>query len=507
MNTSVFFSNIATESIVEELSATSLENPFITLNYLHFLRQRERLGWVLGVKRDDGKIETGCIAYMKKGRINKELVIPSLPAVSIDSVFWDGLRAFCKENNVTYVELCSFASNPCVEIPLFGNYFVSRRRCEFVLNLQCDFYSKFSANHKRNIKKAEKHGVVVTHTRSMDAVSKHIILQNKSMDRRRARGEDVFFCDTGLDTSAYLTSNAGEIFQASYQGDVVSSILILYGNNGAYYQSAGTSLEGMKIGASQFLIYNIACYLSLLNIKCLNFGGAEEGTGLFRFKSEFGATKVLLSAANCHVGSVFYRRLATFVNIIRSDKKKLFNIFKINTTIFFVYCVDTKVSRSPQFTGDFEFKALCSEQIIHLNTTNREFYDRQINRLERFGESYAYGVFVNGEIAHISWLLPHVAMDRDSPRVIASREHEAEITGAETLSAFQRRGLYYYAICKLLEVSRDHGIERVYMKTSAENNISQSVICRAGFKFLGRAFLFRFPLIMKTLTIRNYKIR
>jgi hypothetical protein len=100
-----------------------------------------------------------------------------------------------------------------------------------------------------------------------------------------------------------------------------------------------------------------------------------------------------------------------------------------------------------------------------------EFRNRQIERLQRFGHSYAYVVRIGGMVAHVSWLLPSSAVLRDHPPILLKlREDEAEITACGTISAFRGSGLYPYAIQRLVEVARACGIRRVYMKTRVSNN-------------------------------------
>ena len=65
-------------------------------------------------------------------------------------------------------------------------------------------------------------------------------------------------------------------------------MLLLFSPRVAYYHSAGTTSEGMHLGASPYLITEVAARLRVRGLE-FNLGGAEpENAGLYRFKSELG---------------------------------------------------------------------------------------------------------------------------------------------------------------------------------------------------------------------------
>jgi ribosomal protein S18 acetylase RimI-like enzyme len=139
-----------------------------------------------------------------------------------------------------------------------------------------------------------------------------------------------------------------------------------------------------------------------------------------------------------------------------------------------------------------------------LSVGDPSFRERQLERLSRFGASYAYAVFVDGQIAHVSWLLPPVAMNRDIPAVLKAREDEAEITCCETLPAFRGRGIYGIAIRNLFEVARGQGVRRIFMKTAPDNKASQSGIEKVGLKRLGSAILVWLPVTQRLVVWRRF---
>ena len=169
-----------------------------------------------------------------------------------------------------------------------------------------------------------------------------------------------------------------------------------------------------------------------------------------------------------------------------------------------VYSANTKTAEISGSKLNLEFRPLTPEDIRAITATDPLFKVRQLDRLRRFGRSYAYGVFVDGQIAHVSWLLPPVAIQMDTPRVVHGYEGEAEITGCETLPEFRGRGIYSFAVHNLLYLAQQSGIQRVFMKTIQGNRASQVVIERAGLQQVGWAIIFKFPLTHGQMIWRRF---
>jgi lipid II:glycine glycyltransferase (peptidoglycan interpeptide bridge formation enzyme) len=122
---------------------------------------------------------------------------------------------------------------------------------------------------------------------------------------------------------AFLRSGLGELFQAVHEDRVLSSVLVLHAPRGGYYQSAGTSLEGMAMCASHFLINCIANQLRDEGDETLNLGGADEDSGLARFKEGFGATRMPLPAATYFLGAWWRRKGNRAIRLVLSVRKTL----------------------------------------------------------------------------------------------------------------------------------------------------------------------------------------
>jgi lipid II:glycine glycyltransferase (peptidoglycan interpeptide bridge formation enzyme) len=117
------------------------------------------------------------------------------------------------------------------------------------------------------------------------------------MRRREQRGQAAFTTISIEPSLEFLRSGCGVLYQVAVEGSVLSSALVLISDRGAYYQSAGTSQEGMEHGASPYLVYETARSLQERGLQIFNLGGvAGTNPGLHDFKAGFGAAQRSLAA-------------------------------------------------------------------------------------------------------------------------------------------------------------------------------------------------------------------
>lgn len=294
------------------LEETAPTNPFQTGPYLDAMRRQGYQCWILSVRQED-RLIGGCYASMKSGWVNRQLQIDSIPSfdhTEEHDAFWSGLAVFCAEHQVSFLRINSFGSSSAL-IPPFEHEVQRTGRYEFVLVLEnSDLWSLLSSNHKRNIRRALKSGVAVRKASTEGACRQHADLMNQSMERRSNRGEAVAAEEDIGPCVALVQGMVGEIYQAIHADTVISSILVLKSGQGAYYHSAGTSPEGMSLGASHLLIHECCKYLQEQRLEVFNLGGsAERGSGLARFKSGFGSEAVELESAEVFVGGTFKKTL------------------------------------------------------------------------------------------------------------------------------------------------------------------------------------------------------
>jgi hypothetical protein len=321
---------LAVNVIARELAAAMMRlaptNPFRTRPYAEAMHANGQQAWLLGTKRG-GELVAGCYGFLASGHLNRCLWIPSLPHLPSDDVFWDGLMRFCSSHRIHCLELNNSFS-PGAHIPSLPGEVKRHGQCECMLDLgDPEWERKLARKHRQNIKRALETGVTLRRNAGADACREHVRLMAMSMERRRKRGEAVSAPGVERQWSLcfqFTQKGAGELFQAVAGSEVLSSAVVLRAAEGAYYESAGASPEGMKCGASHFLIYSIARVLREESVRTFNLASAEvSNPGLRLFKLRFGATPVSLESATFYLGSNLRRRLTTAAHSLRQSGSAL----------------------------------------------------------------------------------------------------------------------------------------------------------------------------------------
>jgi lipid II:glycine glycyltransferase (peptidoglycan interpeptide bridge formation enzyme) len=312
----------ASSESLEKLARLSPANPFYTSAYCEAMRA---LGYdpVL-LSCSEGELEVSCSAFIKSGRLNRSLEITSMPQLPAATEFWQGLLNFCHEAKVSILEVNTFASR-YVAIPRLGQETGRKHRIEFVLDLRDrELWKETRKGHRWSINRARKAGLKVEATGQRTACTTHAAMFAASMVRRKTRGEstpnelDIRSCQ------ALIENGAGKLFQATLDGKVMSSALVLVSKTAAYYQTAGTSSEGMACGASHFLIFEIARALQEEGMELFNLGGTDRmSVGLQEFKSGFGTERVELEAAEFFLGNKVRRVLGVTLQLVRDSVEGL----------------------------------------------------------------------------------------------------------------------------------------------------------------------------------------
>ena len=176
-----------------------------------------------------------------------------------------------------------------MRIPSLGSETYRADSEVFVVDLQRDL--SLSSNHKRNAKKARKHGITVLESKSVESANAHLAVCGASGARRQQRGEFVAFLPTAETMGRYTKKDEDFTFyQATLDGEVLSSDLIVFCGPYAFYDSGGSSPIGMSKGSSYLLMSSIIESLKNAGLRSLNLGGSSKSRpGLSRFKSGFGA--------------------------------------------------------------------------------------------------------------------------------------------------------------------------------------------------------------------------
>jgi RimJ/RimL family protein N-acetyltransferase len=479
----------------QELARLDSPSPFCTVAYARSLRRIGNEVWVFGPDRD-GMLEDATLGCISPARWSRTLYFPSLAAFAGDPLFWESVYAMARQNGIDDVSAGTFGS-PAFDLPRLRGETYRHTRQEYVLDLrEPDLRKLMRHGFRDNVRKAQNAGLELRRGREAQFLEAHLEMMRASRHRRAERGETISDAGEANEARVYLAEGAGELFQALKDGEVVSSALLLRSGKQAYTQTSGSQPQGMRMGAAHFLIFQAAQILQSEGAECLNHGGAPEGSTLAEFKSRFSSTIVTLPAAACYLGPVWKRKTRTLAGLIRHRPDDLKRIIKGSRTRWLVYGLDLATTPEPVVVPGAEFSPLPEEQLMRLKNPPGypHFRQDQVQRLRRLGGSCAFGVFVNGELAHIRWFLTQEHNLKESPRILELQPDEGEITASETFPEYRGRGLSPFAIQQVAALARERGIRRIYGKTKQDNLASQRSMTKAGFKPVGHVDVIQPPL-------------
>jgi ribosomal protein S18 acetylase RimI-like enzyme len=489
-----------------DVAALAPANPFSASAYIKAMRAQGAQPWAFSLCRD-GQPIAACPAFLRSGRLGRSLEIPSLPTLPDGDAFWGGLLRFCRTARVTDLEVNSLASTTAA-IPTLGIETGRRCRSEYVLPLQgVDLWKAVRKGHKWGINRGRKAGLEVHRVDGEPACRDHVAAMVASQGRRLSRGEQLVV-DTRVETYlGYLRAGAAELYQATLDGEVMSTAMILVAERGAYFHSAGTSPQGMDHGASPFLIHEVTKLLQARGFASFNLGGAySDNEGLHAFKAGFGATRVDLESAEFYLGGRLRKKLVSAARLLRNDPGHFAAYLLGEPERYVLYTAETGEVPTPEPRAGVVLEKLSDEDLAGLPTGRKELREH-VERFRRVGYNDAYAVSCDGKLAHISWLITPDHDCGNAVRNVKLRDGEAEITHCVTLPEFRGQGLYPYAIGHLCRVSRERGIRRIFMITNVRNRASQRGMEKAGLVRRGRITRWTFAYLPEHygLTYRSHR--
>ncbi len=439
--------------------------------------------------------KNGCLGVIQGSRWSRYLEIITAPNPVDPELFWNGVYDFARAQVSWELSVLTFGSEP-TRIPTLPGELNRRTRYEYLIHLDVpELFSSMPTNHRRNIRRARKAELVVQRTSAPQAIQDHNQLMSSSIQRRIDRGENVSLPKRSKFAEALLQTGAAELFQVSDGNRLLSSILVIRSQTSAYYHSAGTAPDGMKLGAAHFLIAEVSHRLRNDGLILFNLGGADPGAdGLRRFKSGFGAEEVELEAATFSLASPLKRKLRNAAQTLRNDPSEFFRSLKaalLETERYRAYTIEPgHIPSDENPAPSMSLRRLNDPEIVQLSDTDD--FRKQAERFHRLGYNAAYGLYNNSSLVHVAWLID-ASQDHMNPvRNVRLRPGEAEITHCITPEQYRGCGYYPIAIRMLCQQAAKQGIKRIYMITGDTNLASQKGIEKAGMTPCGsilRAFL------------------
>lgn len=146
---------------------------------------------------------------------------------------------------------------------------------------------------------------------------------------------------------------------------------------------------------------------------------------------------------------------------------------------------------------DLEFRPLTVDDFSIMRQRSDRFGDQARLYFDQRSIDSAFGVFVDGELGHISWAYTAEEYKRDPYERFRLGVGEAEIVNCYTSDAYRGKGLYPYAVQRIATLLFSRGFERIFMNIEPGNEASRRGILKAGLTSCGRVVHWRSPAITK----------
>ncbi|MFA7170156.1 MAG: peptidoglycan bridge formation glycyltransferase FemA/FemB family protein [Candidatus Paceibacterota bacterium] len=165
----------------------------------------------------------------------------------------------------------------------------------WILDIQKDeekLLLEMKKNHRNLIRRAEKDGVEIVQGDSEEFLKKFYAIHMETVQRHHFVPFSYEYIKAELE--AFQKDRQIGIFNAKYQGKIISSAIVVFYGNEAFYHHGASSSEYSKVPSSYLALWTAILEAKKRGIEKFNFYGIVENKpkhpwyGLSRFKKGFG---------------------------------------------------------------------------------------------------------------------------------------------------------------------------------------------------------------------------
>lgn len=302
----------------ENFLKTTNPNIFVQSRfYGDFFRALGEEAFILGIKKD-GKLIGGSLVVTTTAKRGKFLYLPYGPKLDFSNqnlwlAFINELKKIAKTYRADFIRVSPFVD----DTPQLAATF---KRAGFrpapmhvlaettwILDLSPDEETLFKAmrDTTRNlISRGKREGVEIKITEDEEALKRLSVLLQETARRHNFTPFSYKYMQAEFD--AFKKHDAAKIFEAYYEGRLVSSAVIFFYGDTAVYRHSGSSSERIKCQPSYLLQWHVIQEAKKRGMKQYNFWGIAPDNapknhpfmGITTFKTGFGGYKKDL--LHCH---------------------------------------------------------------------------------------------------------------------------------------------------------------------------------------------------------------
>ena len=207
--------------------------------------------------------------------------------------FYSAFQDFCtREHIVTeFFSLHPLLKNhTCVQ--KYGPGTLVERKPVVFIDLRQDsetIWRNISRGHQSSINKARRNGIeIVQEPVGGEPLRIFRKIYDETMERNNAEKKWRFPDDYFSNCARYLGNDKISLFSAKYQGETVSSYLMIHAFNTVYYHFGGSLERYFSLKANNFLMYEIALWAKSRHYTWFHLGGGQrKDDPLFQYKAGF----------------------------------------------------------------------------------------------------------------------------------------------------------------------------------------------------------------------------
>lgn len=184
--------------------------------------------------------------------------------------------------------------------------------------------------------------------------------------------------------------------------------------------------------------------------------------------------------------------LGLFADRIGSNVHKLITLDRLD-----VFVCTRATLFSSESSPDFECRLLTNDDFSRMRERNDRFGEHARLYYDLRGINSAFGVFVDGNLGHISWAYTATEYQREPYERFRLGIGEAEIVNCFTADAYRGKGLYPHAVRFIATSLLARGFDSVFMCIEPGNEASRRGILKAGLTNFGHVLHLRSPAITK----------
>ena len=158
----------------------------------------------------------------------------------------------------------------------------------FDLSSEDVIWSNITSKNRNMIRKAEKNGIEIYHSKDMELFQDFKRIYNATMEKDHAE-EYYFFEDAFYESIHNDLHDNYELFYAVLNDEIIAMSIMLFANNQMHYHLSGSLVEYRNIAPSNLLLYKAALWGCEHGYKTFHLGGGV-GSGednLYKFKAAF----------------------------------------------------------------------------------------------------------------------------------------------------------------------------------------------------------------------------